>query len=114
MASSSPIAITIAMVGVTVEFPQRGTRCLGRGAGGLGQTQEMTYGFRRSASLSLFLTAANPRPREILASSDCLFAPPSTSLLFLLFFFSSFFSSFLVASYDATLGQGPKAAPDAE
>ena len=58
------------------------------------------------------LTAANPRPREILACSDCLFAPPSTSLLF---FFSSFLLSFffLVASYDATLGQGPKAAPGA-
>ena len=46
----------------------------------LGQTQEMTHGFRRSASLSLFLTAANPRPREILACSDCLFASRSPSL----------------------------------
>ena len=42
---------------------------------------------------------------------DLSFAPPSTSLLlfFLFFFFSSFL--LLVASYDATLGQGTKAAP---
>ena len=29
--------------------PRRGTRCIGRGAGGFWQTQEMTHRFRRSA-----------------------------------------------------------------
>ena len=60
------------------------------------------------------LTSTDPRPRETLACSRPLFRPtlhsPSFSS-FIPFFFSSFF--FLVASYDATLGQGPKAAPEA-
>ena len=74
----------------------------------------VTHGFRRSASLPIPLTAAIPdhaRSRVLRLSFRPTLLFPSF-LLFLLFFFVLFF--FLVASYDVTLGQGPKAAPEAE
>ena len=73
--------------------------------------------------------APTRRDRRVFPTSRSPHPPLPFFSSFLLFFFSSFliffffliflFSSFillllLVASYDATLGQGPKAAPEAE
>ena len=75
----------------------------------------VTHGFRRSASPSI-LTAAIPdhaRSRVLrLSFRPTLLFPSFLVSSFLLCSFVLFF--FLVTSYDVTLGQGPKAEPEAE